>query len=104
MADQKSVNPGKTTALQYIRTIYLSLAAVIGLICFIMGASGAIKLALNHWFPVDNYTYYAPYEQSPCETVVVNGKQQNRTPEEVAACKQQEEANRLKQNQNDFNR
>ncbi len=101
----------KPGALQYIRTIYLSLAAIIGLICFIMGASGAVKMVLNVWFPVDNFTYYSlPYEKSGCEyTYTADGKQQiARPPAEVERCvqetRQNQEAQQKLQQTNDFNR
>lgn len=96
----------KTTPLQYIRTIYLSLAAVIGLICFIMGASGAVKLGLNVWFPSDDFGYYSPYGQSPCEMAVpdAKGMQQKLSAEETAKCNSRDEENRKKQQVNNFNR
>jgi hypothetical protein len=100
----------KPGALQFIRTIYLSLAAIIGLICFIMGASGAVKMVLNVWFPVDNFTYYSmPYEKSGCEfNFTTDGKQIPRPAGEVAKCEQETEKTReLQQKQqqtNDFNR
>ena len=110
---EKNTNIGATNcALQYIRTIYLSLGAVIGLICFVMGASGAVKLGLNYWFPSSNYfmSYPAPYN-SPCEQPVVqytpDGKASSstvHTKEEVDACKKQMEADQVKAEHNDFNR
>lgn len=105
-------NNTKTTALQYIRTIYLSLGAIIGLICFVMGASGAIKLGLNTWFPVDNYyMYYAPYQTTPCDQPNVvygpEGKVMSSTPrtkEEIAECEVKLEESNKKSARNDFNR
>lgn len=102
----------KFTALQYIRTIYLSLGAIIGLICFIIGATGGIKLILNHWFPVDNYYgYYSPYEVTPCESPKItydeSGKQVSSTPrtkEEIALCEKKTAENQEKQKVSDFNR
>jgi hypothetical protein len=102
-----------TTALQYIRTIYLSLGAIIGLICFVMGASGAIKLGLNIWFPVDGYyMYYSPYQNSPCDqpNVVYGGPEGKvvsstpRTKEEIADCEVKLEESNKKSARNDFNR
>ena len=104
MADQK-VTPNKTSALQFIRTIYLSLAAVIGLVCVIIGATDAIKLGLNHWFPVDDYmVYYSPTDKSPCSYTYVNGQEVKRSDEEVKQCLQNEADNATKQNTNNFNR
>lgn len=105
MADQKQ-SPHKASALQYIRTIYLSLGAVIGLICFIMGASGAVKLALNHWFPSDDFYYSAPYGQSICEMGIpdVKGVNQKLSPEEVKTCEKRTEESQNRQNTSNFNR
>jgi hypothetical protein len=101
----------KPSALQYIRTIYLSLAAIIGLVCFIMGASGAVKMVLNVWFPVDNFTYYAqPYDKSVCAyTYSPDGKIQTQMPAgEVQKCLEETKVNQEKQQKlqqtNDFNR
>lgn len=100
-----------TTPLQYIRTIYLSLGAIIGLICFVMGASGAIKLVLNVWFPVDNYSYYSPYQPTPCDQPNVqyapDGKTSTsiaRTPAEIADCEQKLSDSQDKQSKSEFNR
>jgi hypothetical protein len=105
-------NQPKSNALQYIRTIYLSLGAVIGLICFVIGASGAIKLGLNIWFPVDNfYNYYAPYQTTPCDSAsVVTGMKGEivsttpRTKEEIADCEVKLKESQEKSSRNDFNR
>jgi len=96
----------KSNALQYIRTIYLSLAAVIGLVCFIMGASGSIKLVLNIWLPTDEFTYYAPYGQSSCDigTPDSKGVMVKLSAEDTVKCKAQEEENQKRQNQSNFNR
>lgn len=95
----------KTTALQYIRTIYLSIAAVIGLICFIIGASGAVKLGLNIWFPVDDSAYYAtPYDRDPCAVTYVDGKEIARLPGETAKCEADMEISRALMAKNNFNR
>lgn len=97
----------KPGALQYIRTIYLSLAAIIGLTCFIIGASGAVKLVINVWYPVNNYAPVTmPYEQSGCEVSwSPDGKQQIvHTPQEVADCNAKIELQNQQQQQNDFNR
>jgi len=111
MADKKSETHSKTTPLQYIRTIYLSLGAIIGLICFVMGASGAIKLVLNVWFPVDNFSYYSPYQQSPCDTPNVQydakGLQTATTPrtkEEIADCEKKLQDSQDKQQKSEYNR
>jgi hypothetical protein len=106
MADLKASN-NKPNALQYIRTIYLSLAAVIGLVCFIMGASGAVKLVMNVWFPVNNFAYYDPYSKGPCEQPVYSpdGKASTpRTAEEIATCEKRVTENNDAQQKNDFNR
>lgn len=106
----KTTNHSKTTALQYIRTIYLSLAATIGLICFVMGASGAIKLGLNIWLPVDDtYSYYSPYS-NPCDQANVriaeDGKSITtpRTPAEIADCEVKTKVSQEKQVKSQFNR
>lgn len=111
MADNESQNGSHTTAMQYIRTIYLSLGAIIGLVCFVMGASGAVKLGLNYWFPSSNYySYPVPYGRSECEQPNViatpDGKTSNvtHTPEEIAGCKKQLEVDQLKSERNDYNR
>lgn len=106
MAPSKTESSPKTTALQYIRTIYLSLGAIIGLVCFVMGASGAIKLTLNIWFPVDNYAYYSPYS-TPCSQPVFSpdGKTTTQhTPAEIADCEKQSAASQVKQQTSEFNR
>jgi hypothetical protein len=112
MADKNLLNGSHTTALQYIRTIYLSLGAIIGLVCFVMGASGAVKLGLNYWFPVSNYVSYpTPYGSSPCDqqniVATPDGKTTNtlpRTPAEIAACKKQMETDQIKSDRNEYNR
>ncbi len=105
---EKTIGPhNKPTALQYIRTIYLSLAAIIGLICFIMGASGAVKLVLNVWFPVNNYfSYTMPYEKSNCEyRWSPDGKQQIMvSTEEAQKCELAMVKQQEIQQQNEFNR
>ena len=106
-----STNHPKNVALQYIRTIYLSLGAVIGLVCFVMGASGAIKLGLNVWFPVDNtYNYYSPYQPTPCSQPTINvdsnGKSVS-TPHsaaEIADCEMKTKESQDKQAKSEFNR
>ena len=106
MATKKAELTPRTTPLQYIRTIYLSLGAVIGLICFVMGASGAIKLALNIWFPVDNYAYYSPYS-SPCTqpSYSADGKTAiQHTPAEIATCEKLSTESQVKQQTSEFNR
>jgi len=111
MAKVQTSQP-KNNALQYIRTIYLSLGAIIGLICFVIGASGAIKLGLNVWFPVDNfYNYYAPYQSTPCDQAnLVTGMKGEvlsntpRTKEEIAECEAKLEESQEKSSRNDFNR
>ena len=105
MSKTSSTSANKTTALQYIRTIYLSIAAVIGLTCFIFGASGAVKLGLNVWFPVDETAYYAsPYDKSPCSMVYVDGKEVARPTSEIAQCELDLETNRVLMAKNNFNR
>jgi hypothetical protein len=106
MTNQNGTNDGiKSTALQYIRTIYLSLAAVIGLICFIFGATGAIKLGLNYWFPVDEYIYFsAPYERANCEIKWIDGKETRAGEEEIEKCVQQTRENNALMAKNNFNR
>jgi hypothetical protein len=81
----------KTSALQFIRTIYLSLAALIGLTVFVIGAVSGINLFLsNVVFPVDTTTnyYYSPYQKDGCEqeTVYVDGQTQfvEKTEAEIA--------------------
>lgn len=103
---QTSPSPSdKTTALQYIRTIYLSIAAVIGLIFFVIGASGSVKLGLNFWFPVDDSAYYAsPYDKSPCAEIYVDGKEVARPTSEIAQCELDLETNRVLMAKNNFNR
>lgn len=106
MATTKQEATHKTTPLQYIRTIYLSLGAIIGLVCFVMGASGALKLALNIWFPVDNYAIYAPYS-TPCSQPVYSpdGKTAvQHTPAEIASCEKMTADSQQKQQTSDFNR
>lgn len=105
-------DPPKNNALQYIRTIYLSLGAIIGLICLVIGASGAIKLGLNVWFPVDNYyNYYAPYQTTPCEqpkeAYGAKGEMLSSTPrskEEIAQCEARLVVSQEKSARNDWNR
>lgn len=95
----------KTTALQYIRTIYLSIAAVIGLICFIIGASGSMKLVLNVWFPVDDIGYYSmPYDKTPCSVTYLDGKEIPRPAQEVAKCELETEKARKLMATSNFNR
>lgn len=112
MAEKNTHSGSHTTALQYIRTIYLSLGAIIGLIFFVMGASGAVKLGLNYWFPNSNYVSYPmAYNSSPCEQPNIQyapeGKIASTTPhtkEEIAACKIQMEIDQVKSEKNEFNR
>ena len=109
MLDQKQ-NSSRNSALHYIRTIYLSLAAIIGLICFTIGAVGTIRVALNHWFAVDEmtayYDTYNPYSESICERDFTNeqGNQEKPTLEQVKDCEEKTAKNELKQNQTNFNR
>jgi hypothetical protein len=103
--EHKNSPAAKTGALQYIRTIYLSIAAVIGLVCFIIGASGAVKLVLNVWFPVDDYVYYSsPYEKSQCEVRWVNGQEVPSTPQEADRCEERVKENNKLMARNNFNR
>jgi len=111
MADKTTTVGSHTTALQYIRTIYLSLGAIIGLICFVMGASGAVKLGLNYWYPVSSYVSYpTPYGGSPCEQPNVIGTPDGKTtstahtPAEIADCKKQMEIDQAKSDKNEYNR
>jgi hypothetical protein len=85
----------KTSALQFIRTIYLSLAALIGLTVFVIGAVTGINLFLTKVvFPVDetvNY-YYSPYQKDGCEQETVylpEGRTQiiEKTEAEIAECR-----------------
>lgn len=104
---EKAKSTSHPTALQFIRTLYLSVAAGIGLVCFIIGASGAVKLVMNVWFPVNNYIYYSPYEK-PCDQPIygVDGKvtDQKRTPAEIADCEKRVEENNQLSQRNEFNR
>ncbi|MGL5831050.1 MAG: hypothetical protein ACRCZE_02765 [Candidatus Altimarinota bacterium] len=101
----------KTSALQFIRTIYLSLAALIGLSVFVFGAVSGINLFLsNVVFPVDttsNY-YYSPYQKDGCEqeTVYVDGQTQfiDKTEAEVAECRDKMAESQEIAAQNEFNR
>ena len=103
--ERLSVAGNRSNALQYIRTIYLSIAAVIGLICFIIGASGAVKLALNVWFPVDETAYYySPYEKSPCAVTYLDGKEVPRPAEEITKCETETEKSRKLMAVSNFNR
>jgi hypothetical protein len=103
MAELKQ-NQDKHTALQYITTLYLCLAAVIGLICFIMGASTAVKLGLQKVLPYDETYYFAPYDKSPCEVKFVDGKDVKPSETEVNECVKRMEEGQLKQSMNNFNR
>lgn len=102
---KKTESTHKTSALQFIRTIYLSFAAIIGLITFVIGATGAVRLGLNNFFPVDEtYNYYAPYSPSPCATKWVDGKEAKPTAEEMADCEKRN-AESIKINvRNNYNR
>jgi hypothetical protein len=94
----------KTTALQFIRTIYLSFAAIIGLITFVIGATGAVRLGLNNFLPVDeSYSYYSPYS-SPCATKWVDGKETKPSVEELKDCEKKNEENLKISARNNFNR
>ncbi len=111
MANKKAESNSRTTPLLYIRTIYLSLGAIIGLICFVIGASGAIKLVLNVWYPVDNYSYYSPYQPSACDIpnaqYDLKGIQTASTPRtaaEIADCEQKLADSQEKQQKSEFNR
>jgi hypothetical protein len=102
----------KTSALQFIRTIYLSLAALIGLTVFVIGAVTGINLFLTKVvFPVDetvNY-YYSPYQKDGCEQETVylpEGRTQiiEKTEAEIAECRTKMKESQQITAQNNFNR
>jgi hypothetical protein len=104
----KDNNSQKPTALQFIRTIYLSIAAIIGLIMFVIGTAGAVRLVFNTYvFQVNDYEYYSPYDTT-CEQPKVlstDGKTTiPRTAEEIADCKKQLQENNQRTNDNQTKR
>jgi len=106
----KVAHQEKTSALQFIRTIYLSLAAVIGLVVFVIGTVGVIRTGLvNGVFNIDDTYYYSPNEVSICDQPKSYQKDPTSTPiyrteEEVVTCKKELEENRIKQKDINFKR
>lgn len=101
----------KTSALQFIRTIYLSLAALIGLSVFVIGAVTGINLFLTKVvFPVDETTnyYYSPYQKDGCEqeTVYLEGQTQiiEKSEAEIAECRAKVKESMQINAKNSFNR
>jgi len=100
-----TTNQQKPTALQFIRTIYLSIAAIIGLIMFVIGTAGAVRLVFNTYiFQVNDYQFYSPYDtvcQQPKFTSPDGKVTTPRTNEEIADCeaKLKESNERLSDNQ-----
>jgi len=95
------------TALQFIRMIYLSAAAIIGLILFVIGASSGIRLWLAHTvFPSDNYTYNISYNSSPCDIKITpdGGKRIITNNQEIQNCKTKMKENNKKQAASSFNK
>ncbi|MBD3270079.1 hypothetical protein GF376_00975 [Candidatus Peregrinibacteria bacterium] len=96
-----------STPLQYIRTIYLSLAALIGLVVFVIGTVGIINLTLENFvFPIED-EYYPVYPKSGvCETYfnADTGEQDMLSESEQAECEEQQKENRRIQSKNSFNR
>ena len=92
--------PHKTSALQFIRTVYLSIAAIIGMVMFLIGASGGIRLVLNNYvWHTDQYINYYGYETGVCpktRNMGIDGKTVvTMTDEEVKDCERKtEEANK----------
>ena len=95
--------------MRVIRNVYLYLVAMIGLIVFLFGVVGlADNILKNYVFQVDEYRYYTPYSESPCEqpkVLATEGSENvERTPEEVAECEQKMEEQNERNRRNDIGR
>jgi hypothetical protein len=99
--------------LDFAKTFYLSLATLMGLVIFVIGIIGGIRVLMtNVIFNVDDtYYYYSPYDISPCEQpkpVYYNLQPGElppmRTSEEVKDCEQKMEEGKVKQKDMNFKR
>ncbi len=93
---------------EVIRTLYFSVASGIGLVVFIIGAVGAVRLfTLNVVFQV-NEGYYpvSVYDQDSCKFTYSqpDNKQIPRSPEEVQKCVKELDETRKYQANQDFKR
>ncbi|HLG25562.1 MAG TPA: hypothetical protein VI588_02090 [Candidatus Gracilibacteria bacterium] len=90
-------------AQRIIRNVYLYIVSMIGLIVFIWGAVSIINTVLKTYvFQVDDYTYYSPFMEGPCEMQQIDPKDPTgktmieHTTQEIAECEEKIEEQRVR--------